>query len=350
MKINLIGKSKIEISSLGMGCWSYGGGKYWGTQSQTDVNAIVQTALDYGINYFDTAEVYNDGESERSLGIALKTRRSNAVIGTKISPTNVRKETLKTHCEKSLSRLNTDYIDIYMLHWPINKKSINHFSTKQSNLEKLPSIEEVFNGLIELQKEGKIREIGISNHGLKQMNEIAKAGIYIAVNELPYNLISRAIEKDILPYCYKNKIAVMGYMALQQGVLAGKYNDFEKIRPSQAHSRHFHFSRGGIESRHGETGAENEIQELIKVIQEISDELNIPFTTVSLAWAMSNEKIANTLVGSRKITQLMMNFNAAEYVLPIDAIRRLNTSSQHVWDVLGNNPDYYENRNDSRIW
>ena len=134
------GKSGIDISSLGIGCWSFGGGDYWGPQDQRDVNAVIQTALDCGINYFDTAEVYNDGHSEESLGKALMGRRHEAVIGTKVSPENTKLSVLRKHCEASLRRLQTDYIDIYMVHWPIP----NH---KQ--------VEDAFATLMELQSEGK---------------------------------------------------------------------------------------------------------------------------------------------------------------------------------------------------
>ena len=218
-----LGCIRYQPSILGMGCWAFGGGKYWGDQNQKDVDEVVHSALDHGINYFDTAEVYNDGESERSLGLALKGRRNEAVIGTKVSTSNTKASALREHCEASLKRLGTDYIDIYMLHWPINPKAIEHFTNDKSLISSPPSIQEAFDTLMQLQIEGKIRQIGISNHGVEQMEEIKKTGASIAVNELPYNLISRGIEDGILPYCVLNNIGVIGYMAMQQGILAGIY-------------------------------------------------------------------------------------------------------------------------------
>lgn len=155
MKRHIIGTSGIEVSALGVGCWSYGGGSYWGTQAQQDVNDVVGLALDKGINYFDTAEVYNDGDSERSLGIALKGRRHEAVIGSKVSTSNVKPEVLRKHCEDSLRRLQTDYIDIYMLHWPINPKAIEHFSNDSDLIINPPSVEETFATLMNLKKKEK---------------------------------------------------------------------------------------------------------------------------------------------------------------------------------------------------
>lgn len=350
MKRNTIGASGIEISALGMGCWAYGGGSYWGNQAQQDVNEVVHLALDRGINYFDTAEVYNDGASEASLGIALKGRRAEAVIGTKVSTANVRPQTLRRHCEESLKRLQTDYVDIYMLHWPINPKSIEHFSDDAALIADPPSVEEAFQTLKDLKKEGKIREIGISNHGVRQMEEVLGVCPEIAVNELPYNLISRAIESAILPFCVQHKIGVLGYMAYQQGILTGKYRDMSEVPPPQAHSRHFHFSRGGALSRHTEPGAEAEITELLRVIREVADTLGISMAAVSLSWAMRKAGISNTLVGSRDRKELLSNIEVAEFHLPDDAYAALNRASQPVLTLLGDNPDFYQNREESRIW
>ena len=350
VRIDRVGKSQIEIAAIGMGCWAYGGGVYWGGQAQPVVNEIISYALEHGVNYFDTAEVYNDGESERSLGIALKGRREKAVIGTKVSTSNIMPATLRKHCEKSLLRLDADYIDIYMLHWPVNKTSIAHFAADSELLDNLPDVAEVFGTLLNLKKEGKIREIGISNHGVGQMKEILAVGTDIAVNELPYNLISRAIEAEILPFCIKNHIGVIGYMAYQQGILTGAYKSFEQLSPSQAHSRHFIMERGREMSRHNEKGAEGEILKLLSVINGVSNQLGVSFATVSLAWAMAKEGISCTLVGSRNIDELKMNIAAAEYVLPKDALDALNAASKPVLNKLGDNPDYYENRNTSRVW
>jgi len=338
------------ISALGMGCWAYGGGKYWGDQNQKDVDEVVHAALDKGINYFDTAEVYNDGESERSLGLALQGRRSEAVIGTKVSTSNTRPVVLGEHCEASLKRLKTDYIDIYMLHWPLNPKAVEHFTDDPELISSPPTVQEAFETMIKLQKEGKIRYIGISNHGIQQMEEVRETGAEIVVNELPYNLISRGIEDGIVQYCIEKNIGVLGYMAMQQGILAGIYPTIEAIPPAQAHSRHFHFSRGGQESRHGEAGAEEEISHLLKGMQKIANDLGTNIPTLSLSWAMAGKGISSTLVGSRNKNELMMNIRTASYKLPEDVHKELDELSRPVLQKLGTNPDYYENRSSSRIF
>ncbi|MFC5653796.1 aldo/keto reductase [Paenibacillus solisilvae] len=349
MRQRKLGRSELELSVLGMGCWQYGGGAYWGAQSQKDVNEVVHKALDLGINYFDTAEVYNAGESERSLGKALKGKRDKAKIGSKINTSNTQPSVLREHCEASLKRLQTDYIDLYMLHWPISPLSVKHFTDDEELISNPPSVQEVFQTLQTLQKEGKIRYIGISNHGVKQMQEVQETGVSVVANELAYNLFSRAIEDGILPYCMNNNIGVIGYMPLQQGLLAGKYPSLDEVKPMQARSRHFHCSRGKG-TRHGEEGAETEINKALKEIQGVADELGIHMIELSLAWAIANEGITTTIVGSRSIEQLILNAQGGNVELSSGVIAKLNEITKPVLQKLGNNPDYYEGRSHSRIF
>src|SRR5471030_3553698 len=111
MELRQSGKSKLKLPVLGMGCWDYGGGEYWGAQSQPDVDEVVSYAVDQGCNFFDTAEAYNHGASESSLGLALRgIPRDQVLVDTKISPSNVAPKKLVAHCDASLRRLQTDYL------------------------------------------------------------------------------------------------------------------------------------------------------------------------------------------------------------------------------------------------
>ncbi|SFS74209.1 aldo/keto reductase [Paenibacillus sp. BC26] len=348
MEKRKLGNSELALSVLGLGCWQFGGGTYWGPQDQQDVDAVVHRALDSGINYFDTAEVYNDGESEISLGRALKGRREQAIIGSKISTSNMYPNVLVQHCDNSLKRLQTDYIDLYMLHWPISGHAVAHFTKDQDRIAKPPDLHEGFQALFDLQKQGKIRHIGISNHGIKQMEEVKRTGVPVIANEMAYNLFSRAIEESILPYCAENEIGVISYMPLLQGLLSGKYHSIDEMKPMQTRSRHFHHSRGQG-TRHGEEGAEQEILYALQEIRRIADELDIHSIVLSLAWVIANKGIVTSIVGSRNVEQLEMNIQGAYYQLPTEIIDRLNRITEPVLKTLGTNPDYYENRNNSRI-
>ncbi|MBU8907679.1 aldo/keto reductase [Desertibacillus haloalkaliphilus] len=348
MEKRRLGNSDLYVSVVGMGCWQYGGGKYWGEQSQADVNYVVNRALDRGVNYFDTAEMYNDGKSEEALGEALKLRRNEAIIGTKVTPANVYPDDLQKSCEESLKRLQTDYIDLYMVHWPINPLSVKHFTNDKGKICNPPDLAEAIDTLTELKKAGKIRHIGISNHGIKQMTELHKLGVDVITNELPYNLLSRAIENELTLHCRNNNIGIIGYMPLQQGLLTGKYA-LEDVKPMQARSRHFHHSRGE-QSRHGEEGTEREIKEALQTIKQLSNEYGVDLITLSLSWVLANSDITTTIVGSRNETQLEQNLQGALYDMPSELYEELNKVTKPILDRLGSNPDYYENRKNSRIY
>lgn len=345
-----IGTKGISISRMGVGCWSFGGGAYWGEQSQRDVERVVHEALDSGLNFFDTARMYNDGASEDSLGRALSGIRHRAVICSKVSPANAYRNTLRDECERSLKSLRTDYIDLYMMHWPINPIGIRHFTGDEADLANPPTNEEAFSTLAELRKEGKIREIGVSNYGLKQLREAIALCPVIVVNELPYNIVSRAIEAEIIPFCAENGIGIISTMTLQQGVLAGIYKTAKDVPPPQAHSRHFKQERGQGSSRHFEAGAEEEVFETVAALKDLASGLGVSVAQISVAWVLSNPDITCALIGSRNETELAENIKAMEIKLSADVKGKIDAVSQKVLDKLGNNPDYYENSRQSRIY
>lgn len=349
MKMRRLGRSDIEVNPIGMGCWAYGGGEYWGEQSQKDVDNIVRKALSLGLNLFDTAEAYNDGASEESLGKALKGIRHEAVVCSKVSPSNAGPETLRRHCEASLKRLGMDYLDVYMLHWPINLISLKHFTEDKGILSEPLSVQGAFETLIALQKEGKIRHIGVSNFGAVQMAEAKATGANIILNEITYNIFSRAIEKDIVPFCLDNDIAVVGSMALQQGLLAGIYAKADDVPHHQAHSRHFRQERGMGTSRHNGSGAENEIFEGIGQLKDIASELNVHIAQLAIAWVLAKPGIKCTLVGSRNIKELEANVKAGLLSLNDEIVSKIDVISQPVLLRLGYNADYYESDENCRI-
>lgn len=332
-----LGKSGIFVNPIAIGCWSFGGGSYWGAQAQQDVDAVVNGALERGYELFNTAEAYNDGASERALGAALRGKRAQAVISTKFSPAHAYPELLRRSCENSLSRLGTDYIDLYMLHWPlVPGRNVG------TDGNPAPRLDEMFETLDALKREGKIRSYGVSNFGIKQLAQLDGMGIEVETNEIAYNIFSRAIERDIMPYCAQKHISILCTMALQQGVLAGKYLRAEDVPPHQAHSRHFSAARGGSAQRHGCSGAENEMFTALPKLYNIARELDITPAQLAIAWTVQNPAVGATLVGCRNMHQLLENTGADGVALPADAMRRIAELSQPVLDVLGYSPDYYE--------
>jgi aryl-alcohol dehydrogenase-like predicted oxidoreductase len=346
MRTRICKNSGLELSVLGTGCWAFGGGEYWGAQNQKDVTSVVHASVDMGINYFDTAEVYNDGRSEASLGEAIiGIPRDRLLIGTKVSPSNCYKETLIKHCEASLTRLRTDYIDLYMIHWPVHSHSIRHFTNDIRIIENPPEINEALETLKDLKRQGKIRESGVSNFSHNRLRNLPLEDI--AVNELPYNLLCRAIEYDTLPLCAEKGIGVIGYMALLQGILADAYPSIEDIPVWQRRTRHFN-SKNTKECRHGEEGAEKETKAALENIRRICKESGLSMAEIAIKWVLESSAITCTLVGSRNVKELIANVKAIQEPLDKDIREELDRITIPVMQKLGNHFDYYESAENDR--
>jgi aryl-alcohol dehydrogenase-like predicted oxidoreductase len=338
--------SGIKLSVLGTGCWAFGGGEYWGDQNQKDVNSVVHASVNMGINYFDTAEAYNEGRSESSLGEAITgIPRDKLLIGTKVSPSNCYKETLIGHCEASLKRLGTDYIDLYMIHWPVHPHSIRHFTKDIRVIENPPEISDAVEALQILKQQGKILNFGVSNFSRNRLKSLPIEEI--AVNELPYNLLCRAVEYDTLPLCEDEGIGVIGYMALLQGILADIYPTFDDIPVWQRRTRHFNF-RSTKECRHGEEGAEEETSIALKRIRLLCKESGFSMAEIAIKWILENPAITCTLVGSRNISELEANVKAVHNPISKEIKTELDRITLPLMEKLGNHFDYYESAENDR--
>jgi aryl-alcohol dehydrogenase-like predicted oxidoreductase len=206
--------TSIRVSSIAIGTWAIGGWM-WGGTDEAESIATIRAAFEHGINLVDTAPVYGFGRSEEIVGkaIAEGRLRSNVVIATKVGLQwdagrvfrNASRARIIREVEDSLRRLRTDYIDIYQVHWP----------------DPLITIEETADAMHMLFAQGKIRAIGVSNFSVGQMERFRRiAPLHIL--QPPYNLFERGIEADLLPYCLKNGIAMLGYGALCRGLLSGR--------------------------------------------------------------------------------------------------------------------------------
>jgi diketogulonate reductase-like aldo/keto reductase len=208
-----LGKTGEKIPALGLGTWGIGGFSYPDYSNDELAIEIIRFAVEIGMNFIDTAEMYGAGHSEELIGEAIKGIREKVFIATKVLPTNFRYEDVIKACERSLRRLKTSYIDLYQLHWP--NPSI--------------PIKETMRAMERLANEGKIRYIGISNFSVEEtieaMNALSK--YEIVSNQVEYSLLVRDIEKDLLDFCRKNKITVIAYSPLARGeLLKGKYYEF----------------------------------------------------------------------------------------------------------------------------
>ena len=342
MEYRQCGESGLRLSAVGLGCWSFGGGAYWGECDQADADAVVRRAVELGITYFDAAEAYNEGRSEESLGKSLKgIPRDRVIIGTKVSPSNCYAEALPVHCEASLRRLGLDYLDLYMIHWPIHPHSIRHFTNDEAVIRNPPTVQEAFASLAALRQQGKIRYIGVSNFAEARLEEALVFCPDIVVNQLPYSLLTRAAELGILPLCRGRGIGVIGYMTLLQGLLADLYPTLDVVPPYQARTRHFNSRRSAL-IRHGQGGAEAETAAALAGIRRIAKEAGMTMPELAIRWALAGPGISCCLIGARKVSKLEENERAATRTLSADIIQRLNVMTQPVLDKLGDSFDYYE--------
>jgi aryl-alcohol dehydrogenase-like predicted oxidoreductase len=345
MELRECGRSGLKLSVLGLGCWAFGGGEYWGPHEQSDADAVVRRAFELGITYFDTAEVYNDGRSEASLGQALRgLPRGRVVIGTKVSPAHVQPDVLPRRCEASLRRLGTDYVDLYMVHWPITLPSIRHFDAQ---IMACPAVEDAFATLSRLREQGKVRHVGVSNFARPRLEEALAHCPGLAANELPYNLLSRAIEWDALPACRGLGLGVIGYMALLQGVLTDLYPTLGDIPVWQRRTRHFD-ARKSSAVRHRLRGEEDATQQALSALRAVSREIGLGLPELALKWAVANRDLACNLVGSRSVSKLEANVRAVEEPLPAEIVGRLNAMTDPLKERLGRSFDYYESPDNDR--
>ena len=321
MQYTALGKRcDMQVSAIALGCWPFAGGDVWGAQEDADSIAAVHAALDEGINFFDTAEGY--GRSEEVLGRGLMGRRQEATVATKVSEANLAAKDVINACERSLRALQTDYIDLYQLHWP--------------NWD-VPLAETV--GALEtLQEEGKIRAYGVCNFAEHDLSEMIALGQCVT-DQLPYNLAWRGIERAVLPLCRANGVGVICYSPLAQGVLTGRYANADEMPEGLARTRLYSGERSM--SEHGESGHEEELFTAVAQVRCIAADLGEPMAAVSLAWARQQEGVTSLLVGARNADEVRRNLPSLDLTLPADVLRQLAQVTDPLKEALGESLDMW---------
>jgi len=329
MKYNKLPGTEVEVSAIAMGCWALSGDATWGDQDEKDAAEGVQAALDAGINFFDTAEMYGRGESERLLGKGLAGRRHEAVVASKFDPEHSAPGDLAAACHRSLAFLGTDYIDLYQVHWP----------------SRTVPFEDTWAALEKLREQGKIRHFGVSNFGAGNLEALVKVG-RPATDQLPYNLLTRQIEFEILPRCRAKGIGVLCYSPLQLGLLTGKFRSVADVPPGRTRTRHFSGARE--QSRHGEPGCEAELFAALDKIRQIARECDVGMSDVAIGWLLHQPGVTGVLAGIRNPEQARRNAAAAEVALSDDVLAALAEATEPVKQALGSNPDMWQTAAESR--
>jgi aryl-alcohol dehydrogenase-like predicted oxidoreductase len=303
MRINQLGNNDIHLSVMGLGAWAIGGGGYkygWGSQEDKDSIATIRRAVELEINWIDTAPVYGGGHSEKVVGQAIKGIRDKVFISTKCGVKmaenqedlvfSLKKESIRTEVEVSLKNLNTDVIDLYQIHIP----------------EPEEDIEEAWNTLVELKKEGKIRFPGVSNFTLEMLQNI-QAIHQVAFIQPEYSILEPSIEEGMLDYCAKNNIGIISFSPMYRGLLTGKFTK------ERAESLPQDDNRLTLDYFHEPFLSEN--LKLVEKLRTIAERNNKTLPQLAIAWVLRRSEVTSAIVGARKPSQIEQTAPAGDWIL-----------------------------------
>lgn len=299
------GKTDLKITRIGYGAWAIGGGNWdygWGPQDDEDSIKAIHHALDRGMNWIDTAAAYGLGHSEEVVAKAVKGMSEPPLIFTKCSlvwdkenpdgsVNNVlNADSIRQECEDSLRRLQVEAIDLYQIHWPVPDADI----------------EEGWEALAALKKEGKVKHIGVSNFDVGQM-ERANGIAPVETLQPPYSLVKPEVEDEILPYCGQNDIGVIVYSPMFSGMLTGAMSKerAQNLPDNDWRSRNPEFQEPRLSRNLA----------LADLMGEIAARHDKPTPTVSIAWTLANPNVTAAIVGARNPRQVDGIVGAADLEL-----------------------------------
>lgn len=320
--------SGIEASRLAFGCWGLVGDFHWGTREERESVAAIHAALDAGVSLFDTAAMYAEGASERLLGRALGDRRGRVLIATKLGLEAMHPDRVAAACDAALGRLGTDHVDLLQTHW---------FTDRD-----IPP-EDTWAAMLRLVEQGKVRAIGVCNTGPGDLSRLEPAPL---TNQVPYSLLWRAIEGQVLPASRAREVGILAYSPLVHGLLAGRFRSADDVPTSRARSRHFSSSREM--ARHGEPGQEALTFETVRRLEAIAGDVGRPLSDVALAWVLAQPGVSCVIAGARDAAQATRNAEACALQLSADVLARLDEATQDLKHALGPNPDMWQGDAGSR--
>jgi aryl-alcohol dehydrogenase-like predicted oxidoreductase len=313
MDTRKLGNSDMKITPIGFGAWAIGGSGWefgWGSQEDTDSIAAIQQALELGVNWIDTAAVYGMGHSEEVVARALKnwsggrpyvftkcTLRWDA--SGKVSP-NLEPASIRQECEDSLRRLRVSVIDLYQIHWPPPDNG--------------PGLEAAWTTLAHLQKEGKVRWMGVSNFDAEQMKRAEKIAPITSLQP-PYNLIRRKIEAEILPHSEKQGIGVIVYSPMASGLLTGAMTRERAaaLPPDDFRSRNPEFKEPRLSKN----------IELVERLRVVGNRHGATPGAVAIAWTLRHSAVTGAIVGARNAKQVKDVLRAGDLKLTREEIAEI---------------------------
>jgi aryl-alcohol dehydrogenase-like predicted oxidoreductase len=309
MQMRQLGYTDLKLTTVGLGTWAMGGPWQfgWGPQDDDEAVAAILAALETGINWIDTAPIYGLGHSEELLEKALRATRQKPIIATKCSLLwNEKKEkvsclkaqSIRRECHASLKRLGIEIIDLYQMHWP----------------EPEEYIEQAWEEMAKLVKEGKIRYLGVSNFNVKQLKRLQKIHP-VASLQPPYSMLHREVEDELLDYCAQNNIGVVTYSPMQRGLLTGKFSQ-ERLAglPLDDHRRRnpdFH------EPQFTAT------LELVEQLRSIAQRNGKTLAQLAISWVLRRPEVTAAIVGARRPQQILETAPASDWDLSKEDIEQI---------------------------
>jgi aryl-alcohol dehydrogenase-like predicted oxidoreductase len=326
MQTRTLARSELQVSPVIFGAWAIGGWMWGGTDERDSIDAI-RASIDHGVNTIDTAAIYGMGYSEELVAKAIQGRRDHVVIATKcgmrwdgdegsdpwpqkdnagrdvVIRKNARPDSIFHECEQSLKRLKTDVIDLYQIHWP-------DVSTP---------VEESIGAMAKLKQQGKIRAIGVSNYDAEW---IRRASTVAPIDSLQphYSLLTRKIEKQVLPLCRELGVGVIAYSPLERGLLTGKVTPDRVFPPGDHRATNKYFT----------VDVRKRVLEALERVKPIAQAHDATLGQVAIAWTFSEPGVTAAIVGARDAKQATENAGAMRLTLSDDERRAVRAAFDEV--------------------
>ena len=312
MKTRKLGWTDLNLTTVGLGTFAIGGTGWaasWGPQDDNDSIATILRSLDQGINWIDTAAIYGLGHAEKIVGKALRGMSQKPIISTKCGLLGgekgdiifrLKKESIRAEVEDSLRRLNIDVIDLYHVHWPIPDEDI----------------EEAWETIAKLIKEGKVRYAAASNFNIDQLKRV-HAIHPVAALQNPYNMIERGLETELMDYCRQNDIGIVVWGPIAHGLLSGRFNQerLKKLNKEDSFRRN-------VSDFFKEPQVSLNI-ELAEKLRPIAERNGRTVTQLAIAWVLRRPEVTSAIVGARKPSQIEEAAAAGDWEFPEESITEI---------------------------
>lgn len=269
----------MQHGKLALGCWVFGG-THWAGQNPHDSRAVMEAAMRRGMNHFDTAEGYGDGQSEQLIGDFLRAddlRRGHVFLASKVFLKEPTAESVRASLDASLARLGVDSIDLYYIHWPLRGADLRP----------------VFEELQKARDSGQIHAIGVSNFSIADL-EAARSVCEIHAHQFCYNLLWRFAEREMIPYCTQHNLAMISYSSIAQGILTGSFPKEPQFAAGDLRALTVLFER---EVWPG-------VYDAVEKMKTVAAAAKRPLAHLAIRWLTRKNELTNVLVGARNAVQI----------------------------------------------